>query len=73
MLCSVYLDQTMSCNDGNIRLSSGANEFSGRVEQCMGNQWRAVCADQWGEDEATVVCRQLGLRTDGQHQLHMYQ
>ena len=38
----------------------------------MENKWKSVCADQWGENEATVVCRQLSYRTDGQLQLYIY-
>ena len=58
----------MKCTNGKVRLAGGPNENIGRVERCMNNQWKAVCADQWGEDEATVVCRQLKFRVDGQFQ-----
>ena len=64
----------MKCTSGKVRLAGGPNENIGRVERCMNNQWKAVCADQWGEDEATVVCRQLKFRVDGQflcHSLYM--
>ena len=38
---------------------------SGRVELCLSNEWRVVGDETWGVEEATVVCRQLGLPTDG--------
>ena len=55
-------------NRGAIRLQDGANEFEGRVEVCGirsgTNQtliWKTVCNAGWDEDEAQVVCRQLGF------------
>ena len=40
---------------------NGQNEFEGRVEVCQHGQWRTVCNDGWGNEEAEVVCRQLGF------------
>ena len=67
VVCSIVcIDPDFTCNDGAIRLVGGASNYSGRVERCQDNQWKAICADQWGENEATVVCRQLGFRTDSE-------
>ena len=57
------------CEEGDIRLVDGISNTTGRVEMCLEDEWRAVGDDNWGEEEATVVCRQLGLPTDGQNLL----
>ena len=43
-----------------VRLANGANEKEGRVEIYWNNQWPTVCDDYWGNNEATVLCKQLG-------------
>ncbi len=45
----------------------GADFRQGRVEVCNSNSnaWGTVCDDLFGDDEATVACRQLGLNGDG--------
>ena len=56
------------CKEGDIRLVPVGNvNGSGRVEMCLDREWRIVGDETWGVEEATVVCRQLGLPTDGKH------
>uniref|UniRef100_A0A671VT53 Soluble scavenger receptor cysteine-rich domain-containing protein SSC5D n=1 Tax=Sparus aurata TaxID=8175 RepID=A0A671VT53_SPAAU len=45
---------------GTIRLASGSNQCSGRVEIFYKSQWGTVCDDQWELTNAYVVCRELG-------------
>ena len=53
------------CTNGTVRLQNGITKFEGRVEVCLSEEWRTVCNDFWGQNEALVVCRQLGFATSG--------
>lgn len=47
----------------NIRLDGSNLAFQGRLEVEYNQTWGTVCNDNWGAEEATVVCRQLGYRS----------
>lgn len=45
-----------------IRLVNADNITSmGRVEVVTNGVWSTVCDEDWDHDDATVVCKQLGL------------
>ena len=55
-----------NCTRGQIQLSGGSNNRSGRVELCVDGNWGTVCDDGWSYNDARVVCRQLGFSTLGE-------
>ena len=59
------------CDYGAIRLRGGDTGFEGRVEICIDNVWGTVCDDSWGENDARVVCRQLGFSPEGMYYVEL--
>ena len=56
------------CYEADVRLVNGSIRSEGRVEYCTNDTWFTVCNDvfdnqifdnDWGMEEATVVCRQF--------------
>ena len=64
------------CVEGDVRLVSGSTLYEGLVEVCVNSAWGSVCGypgTGWGDEEAALVCSQLGAmaigRTEGSMQL----
>ena len=64
VLCTTYFTIVQTFTEPTeLRLAGGTDKYSGRVEVFVkgANQWGTICDDYWDEDDAKVVCRQLGF------------
>ena len=60
-LCFYYVNAAAQhCITGTVHLAGGPLESAGRVEICISGAWRTVCDVGWDNNDARVVCRQLG-------------
>lgn len=57
LLC--YFVSSYNCSPSEIRLVNGSTFCSGRVEVFHDRQWGTICDNDWGLEEATVICRML--------------
>ena len=55
-----------TCVNGTVRLIGGLVPTEGTVQMCVNGRWRELCNRYWGNQEAVVVCRQLGLPATGE-------
>ena len=65
MLKMILMEENTSCEEGAVRLQDGTDLFNGRVEFCRYRTWGTICTDQWDDNDATVVCRQLEYDPNG--------
>ena len=53
----------LECIEGEVRLVGGDTEHEGTVEICYRDLWGLISDSDWGDNDAEVVCRQLGYTT----------
>ena len=62
------LSNLAKCADGTIRLVSESESYFrsyGLVEICVNETWVAICEEDWDEEDASVLCHQLGYSRYG--------
>lgn len=60
--------QLTTCAEfGTVQLLSGYTPSIGSVMICNGSHWGAICPNDWDDNAATVVCRELGYTADGKY------
>ncbi|KAG7242989.1 hypothetical protein INR49_017680 [Caranx melampygus] len=60
--CGHGEDAGVICSE-NLRVINGSNRCNGRVEIYLDGHWKRACSSDWGREEATVVCKEIGCGT----------
>lgn len=46
---------------GSVRLRGGKDGFEGTVQVYLNGIWGIICSNDWDDNDASVICRQLEL------------
>ena len=60
-----YTFNYVDCEDGDIKLTGGNSEEEGTIQVCFSNQWGLISEYGWSQNNAQVVCRELGFLVEG--------
>ncbi|XP_030644140.1 antigen WC1.1-like [Chanos chanos] len=58
--CGHYYDVGVVCSGKGTRLVAGSSLCSGRLQMLRGSEWMTVCDAAFDQQDAEVVCRELG-------------
>ena len=67
VICQGNTSAPTECQHSDVRLVDGRNKAEGRLELCANGYWALPCDDQWNIIGTEIVCKQLGLPTNGKH------
>ncbi|XP_070705976.1 scavenger receptor cysteine-rich type 1 protein M130-like [Pempheris klunzingeri] len=56
--CGHSEDAGVICSQ-HVRVINGTNRCNGRVEAYHDGNWKSVCSNDWGREEAGVLCREI--------------
>ena len=65
-----HVIMNVDCNDGDLRLMGSQWSYEGTIEVCYGKLWGLISDSDWNQQNAEVVCRQLGYQIQGNILLH---
>ncbi|XP_042359266.1 deleted in malignant brain tumors 1 protein-like [Plectropomus leopardus] len=69
--CDHNEDASVICSES-VRLFNGTERCSGRVEIFQNGQWGKICNNNWRNEEAAVVCKELSCGAPKKFQSHNY-
>ena len=62
LLASVIVHRFTAGGSVQVRLVNGSSTMEGRVQITRNGVDGTICDDEWGNEDATVICRMLGHR-----------
>ena len=63
--CNSLILTLVQCQTGSVRLSYSTVPLEGTLEICSNETWHTLCDSCWDNNDAAVVCHQLGYSRIG--------
>ena len=64
----MFISFPLDCTTGVVRLLDSSNTNRGIVEICVNNTWGTVCDNGFDNNDARVICYQLGYSSGNIYQ-----